>query len=106
MSEQQLLDAVLDLAKVLHWRTLHIRPARTDKGYRTPLQGDGVGFPDILACKGTRIIAAELKTGKNKFTPAQVDWFGALADAGVATHEWRPADWHSGEILRVLSGQP
>ena len=106
MSEQMLQDAVIDLAHAFNWRVAHFRPALTAKGWRTPVSADGAGWPDLILCKGKRIIAAELKSARGKFTVAQVDWFQALAEAGVATIEWRPADWHSGEILRVLSGRP
>jgi hypothetical protein len=107
MSEDDLLRCVLDLAKLYGWRTLHIRPARTAKGYRTPLQGDGVGWPDIFAVKGDNVVIAELKTEKGKTTPEQEAWLAALYyHCDNEPMIWRPADWHSGEILRVLSGQP
>ena len=61
--ENQLLDAVLALAKVYGFRTVHWRAAKTAHGWRTPVQGDGKGWPDLLLVKGRRIIAAELKIG-------------------------------------------
>lgn len=102
MSEDQLLSAVLDLAKLYNWRTLHIRPARTEKGWRSPVQGDGKGFPDLLMVKGRRLIAWELKGLRGTPSDAQMEWLIALA--GVAqTAIITPQHWHSGEILRVLS---
>lgn len=45
MTEAQFTDAVLEYAKVCGWRSIHLRPAKTEKGYRTAVQGDGKGFP-------------------------------------------------------------
>lgn len=98
MSENDLLRCVLDLAKVYGWRTFHARPAMTAKGYRTPVQGDGKGFPDLVLAREGRVIFAELKVDGGHPTADQVRWLIALAG-----YLWRPADWHSGEILRVLS---
>jgi len=52
MTEQQLLDAIVQAAKLHGWMVAHFRPALTAKGWRTPMQGDP-GFPDlVLARKG------------------------------------------------------
>jgi hypothetical protein len=100
VTEDDLLSAVLDLCKVYGWRTLHIRPARTDKGWRSPVQGDGKGFPDLLLLKNGRVILAELKDARGKVSDDQWKWLDEGMDL---SRVWRPADWHSGEILRVLS---
>lgn len=104
MTEDDLLRAVLDLAKVLHWRTLHIRPARTEKGWRSPVQGDGKGFPDLLLLNLNRVLAAELKGPSGKCTEEQLEWLYAFDEAGAETRIWSPTNWHSGEILKTLSG--
>lgn len=103
MNESDLLAAVLSVCKLYGWRTLHIRPARTEKGWRSALQGDGVGWPDLLMVR-VRILAVELKSDTGQVTDAQDNWLNVLTRAGVETHVWRPADWHSGLILRTLSG--
>lgn len=102
MSEADLLKGVLDIARVLGWKTLHLRPARTAHGYRTPIQGDGVGWPDVFLVRRTRLVAAELKAERGRMTDAQRDWLEALRDAGVETFEWRPADYPDrvAEVLR------
>lgn len=106
MSEDDLLGAVLSLCKLYGWRTLHLRAARTEKGYRTALQGDGVGWPDIFAVKDDRIVCAELKSDKGVLTDAQREWLFALS---LATHShtycWTPKDWDDGTILSILSGK-
>ena len=46
MTEEQLLTAVMDLAKFAGWRVTHFRPARTGRGWRTAVQGDN-GCPCV-----------------------------------------------------------
>jgi hypothetical protein len=101
MSEDDLLGAVLDLCRVLHLRTLHIRPAWTDKGWRTPVSGDGKGFPDLLIV-GNRVIVRELKAERGRLTPEQAAWLAVLYGAGVDAMTWRPSDWRSGRVMREL----
>ena len=94
---------VIDAARKTGWKVAHFRPAMTTKGWRTPVQGDGVGFPDLVMVH-PRFggIAAELKTGKSKVSPAQEAWLALFAGAGFRTFVWRPADWHSGAIQQEL----
>ena len=47
MSERELQDAVIQLARLLGWRVAHFRPAMTTRGWRTPVSADGAGFPDL-----------------------------------------------------------
>lgn len=107
MSEAQLTSAVLQLLDVLSWRAMHTRTARTVRGWATPLQGPtAVGWPDIIAVRGDRIIAAELKVRRNRLTPEQTAWLEALAAAGVEAHIWTDTDWHDGTIEAVLRRRP
>ena len=104
MSENELLAAVLDLARVYGWKTYHARPAMTAKGYRTPVQGDGKGFPDLLMVKGDKVVIAELKAEKGKTTPEQDAWLAALYyHCDNEPMVWRPEQWHDGTILKTLS---
>lgn len=103
-SEGDLLKCVLSLAKLYGWRTLHIRAARTADGYTTPLQGDGVGWPDLLMVRNRRMIAAELKSEKGHTTHEQEIWLHELGLAGAEVWCWRPSHWADGSILRTLSG--
>lgn len=102
LSEADLLRGVLDLCRVLGWRTYHPRPAMTRRGWRTPVQGDGIGWPDLAAVRGDRLVVAELKSERGRTTPEQADWLEALAAAGVEAYTWRPADYpdNIAEILR------
>lgn len=93
---------VLQACRDFGWTAAHFRPALTAKGWRTAVQGDGKGWPDIIAVKGDRLLAAELKSAKGKLTPEQEDWLGRLGEAGVEIYLWRPTDL--AEVLSVLSG--
>lgn len=98
MTEDQLLRCVIDLAHVHHWRVAHFRPARTERGYRTAVQGDGVGFPDLLMLRGGRMVVAELKGERGRLTTEQHDWIAAFdlflfPSEQKAVYVWRPAHW-------------
>jgi hypothetical protein len=58
------LLAMLPTPCAYGWRAAHFRPARTAKGWRTPVAADGAGFPDLVLVRRTRIVAAELKSGR------------------------------------------
>lgn len=91
-TEAGFTKAVLDLAKMHRWRAMHQRPAMTSKGWRTAISGDA-GFPDLVLVRGTRLIFAELKVGKNKPTTEQFEWLARLMGAGAECYVWRPEQW-------------
>lgn len=101
MTETELLDATLELAALFGWRSAHFRPARTAHGWRTPVAGDGKGWPDLILIR-ERILVAELKSARGALSAEQRRWLDDLARAGVEAHVWRPADWTSGTIEAVL----
>ena len=92
-SERDLLEQVIELAHLLHWRVAHFRPALTSRGWRTPVSGDGAGFPDLLLVRRARILAVELKSPRGRATEAQLAWLAAFSECGVETHVWQPSDW-------------
>ena len=101
MSESDLLQGVLDMSRALGWRTVHIRRARTALSWRTAVSGDGIGWPDLFAVRGSRIVAGELKVGRGRVTPEQAAWLDALRAAGVECHVWREADFPD-RVLEAL----
>lgn len=102
MTEEQLLRSVLDLTRWLDIFTHHCRPARTDKGWRTPIAGNR-GFPDlVLIGPFGGILWRELKSQRGRLDPAQVVWGDRLRAGGGDWDVWRPDDWLSGRIEREL----
>lgn len=93
--EGEFQDQVIKLARLFGWRVAHFRPAKTSKGWRTPVSADGKGFPDLVMAKSPLKIVAELKTDKGKTSPDQDEWLEALGpttDVCLVT-VWRPRDW-------------
>jgi hypothetical protein len=102
MDWQQFTEAVIGVAQALGWRVAHFRPARTAKGWRTAVSGDGKGFPDLLLARGDRLIVAELKTGRGRLTREQRAWLDAFAAVpGVTACVWRPKSW--AEMVELLT---
>ncbi len=126
MREDALSALIIDpehgLAPMLGWETMHIRPARTLKGWRTPTEGSlAKGWPDLVLVRtrDRRLIFAELK--RELEVPAPAQWevltiLGALAGVyrgaagqpllSISTHVWRPSDLRppveESTIYRVL----
>src|SRR4030067_717817 len=69
----------------------HFRPARTEKGWRTPVSADGAGFPDLVLVRD-RIVFAELKSEKRHMSEEQLAWASRITKAGGETYCWRPSD--------------
>ena len=101
LTEKEFLSQVLEYAKLMGWLRLHIRPGRTKGGWRTPVQGDGVGFPDCLFLRRNRLVVAELKMPKGILTDAQEEWLRRFDDVGAETYVWWPSSWP--EVERVLA---
>lgn len=99
ITEAEFTAQVIELARLHGWRTLHLRPARTSKGWRTPVQGDGVGWPDLFLVRGDVAIAAELKVGRNRVTSDQQAWLDDLCHAGVMVFIWQPEHWDTIEYV-------
>lgn len=97
VSERELQDTVIEMAQRLGWLVAHFRPAKTEKGWRTPVEADGKGFPDLVLVRvdpnGGRVIFAELKREGEKPNADQRMWLGTLKGCrGVETFVWRPSD--------------
>lgn len=101
-TEKQFTEIVIELAQRLGWKVLHIRPGMNRSGHwSTPIQGDGVGWPDLFMIRGRQRLCAELKVGRGKLTPEQEAWLGALSCADIPAYVWRPEDLET-EIVEVL----
>jgi hypothetical protein len=95
ISEAEFTSQVVQLFQLRGWMVVHIRPATTAKGYRTPYEGDP-GLPDIIASRLGRTILAELKVGRNKPTQEQREWLDASGG-----YLWYPSDWSEIEAVSM-----
>lgn len=104
-TEQQVLEA----ATMFGWRTAHFRPLLTKHGWRTPVSGDGAGFPDFVLVKGGRCVFVECKGKTNALEPEQKLWAAAfdavdLVNPGVTYAIVRPDDVE-GFVRSVLAAR-
>lgn len=97
-SEEELLANVIAEAHANGWLIAHFRPAKTEKGWRTPVQGDGKGFVDLVLGRNGRALHVELKSERGRLEPDQAAWLNAVG--GLL---WRPSDYISGRIAAVLA---
>lgn len=123
--EEPLQIDVVDAFRKLGWRVIHVRAAMVKcprckgaackkcKGrgysYRTPVMGDGKGFPDVLAIglgDPARMIAVELKSEDGTVEPEQSIWLDRFYAAGAETYVWRPRHWNNGEVQWILQHKP
>lgn len=77
MSEAALQDVAADFLRFRGWLVFHVRPARTERGWRTPGQYDAQGFPDLACARGGQVELIEVKSGRGKTTPHQDAWLTA-----------------------------
>lgn len=99
MTEEQFLQQILQLARLLGWHTAHFRAAKTSRGWRTAVSGDGKGFPDLVLTRD-RTIYAELKAARGKLSPEQEEWRDRLLLAGCEWYLWQPSQFE--EIASIL----
>ena len=101
-NEAAFTTQVIQLAQFCGWRVAHFRPARTATGWRTAVQGDGKGFPDLVMIRNGALIVAELKMPGGKPTQEQIEWLKAFDSIGCGrVNTWTPDDWP--EIERMLA---
>ena len=105
MTWQQWQITVEQMLQRLGYQVAHFRPAMNAAGgWRTPVSGDGKGFPDFLAIHKTtgRQLVAECKTGKGKLSKEQQAWLDYFRLAGVEVHEWHPDQYDA--IVEFVRG--
>ena len=120
MTEAQFTSWLVELAQRFCWRVYHVPfPARQVGGGRLVPEKRAAGFPDLVLVRvyeGTlynpRLIFAELKGEKGRFSADQDAWLGDLREVGsylcigqsrwnvLAVYRWRPSD--RDEIEKVL----
>lgn len=104
MTEAELQRAVIAWAKVRGWLVMHTRTAFSKGKFSTPIQGDP-GFPDLVLARAGTVLFVELKREKGTLTVEQQSWGRALGGMSATTPWfcWRPSDWSSGLIQKVLA---
>ena len=90
-SEAEFLRQILQLARLRGWRVAHFRAAGTAAGWRTPCQADAAGFPDLVLCRGKRLLWVEVKTDGGRLRGEQTLWLRALQAAGQTAIVWQPS---------------
>jgi hypothetical protein len=110
IDEENFMGQVTRLAEFMGWKWVHFRPARTRHGWRTPVSGPlGKGWPDLILIRARdhRLLFIELKAEKGKIEEEQAWLIAWLNDAfdgtTVEAHLWRPQDFDSGTIVKVLT---
>lgn len=98
MPEKMLQQHITDLCEARDWLSYHTYDSRKSKE----------GFPDLVAVKGYRLVIAELKREGEKPTFNQQRWLDRFGNISAITQQvevyvWRPSDWLSGEIQKVLA---
>lgn len=104
LTEAQWQEQVQQLARVLGWRTMHVRRS-IGKGNKWTTATSVKGWPDLTLWseRQQRLVFAELKTESGDVTPEQVEVLASLRAAGQEAYVWRPSDL--GRVRDVLSGR-
>ena len=102
-TEREFARNIADLAHMYGWTLAHFRAARTEHGWRTPVEFDGKGFPDCVLVQPVRRLVwfRELKARGGRLEAAQQRWYHDLSKAGANVDIWRPQDWD--DIVSALS---
>lgn len=104
-TEADLIRQIIEAGHLYGWLIAHFRGAWTVKGYRTAVQGDGAGFPDLVLVnerKG-KVMFVEIKSNSGYLNGNQKMWKMAIESAQYCKYYiWRPCDWD--DILKILRG--
>lgn len=92
IAEEAFQRTIIEALHMHGWTVAHFRPLqRHDGRYVTPVQGDGAGFPDLVAVR-ERVLFRELKTMNGRLSDIQQQWGEKLTEAGADWGVWRPSD--------------
>ena len=109
MKERDFQDQIIELAHLKDWTVAHFRTVRIQRKdgsvyYATPVQADGVGFPDLILLRPPRQVVIECKVDRRKPTVDQQIWLQLFEACGAEAYVWYPTDWD--EIERTLDKRP
>lgn len=93
MREEELEEHVRGACKALDVIRVHQLRSR----------GTEAGWVDDVLLGPHGALFRELKTARGRVSPAQESMHVVMRQAGLNVAVWRPADWHSGRILREIT---
>jgi len=97
VSEATFQRQVEDLLTIHGWATFHDLTGKTSGNAAK-------GFPDIIAIRGPRLIALELKTQNGRVTAEQTEWIARFDRVETTdAHIVRPADF---DVLEARLRRP
>lgn len=108
MKGKDLQRSVIELAHlhgfyVAHFASALVTGRDGNPRWRTPVQADGKGFPDLVLVRpGDRVIYVEIKGKGDSVRPDQANWHRWLASAGQDVFVWTERELNSGAINEVL----
>lgn len=88
VTEKEFMSQVTQLARLCGWLVYHTHDSRRSVS----------GFPDLILIRSERLLAIELKVGKNRATPEQHQWLSAFQGAGAVAAIWTPELWPQIEL--------
>jgi len=92
VTEKRFLAELIKLLELTGWRVYHTYDSRRS----------APGFPDLMAVKGPRLLALEVKTESGRLTPEQRVWLAELsAVPGVSAYVVRPGP-DLAELVSIL----
>ncbi len=112
ITHEELIKAIADAARKTGWKVAGFRTVSIQRQggknagsvyYETPVRFDGKGWPDLMLFREPEILALEVKVGKDKLKPEQLEWLQLMARCGVHCLVVREQDWIDGTILGVLA---
>ncbi len=103
--EKDFQEQVIDIAHLFHWKVAHFRPARTLRGWSTPVAADGAGFPDLclVNIEQERVVWIECKREGQKLSEQQQDWILALENSGQEVYVFHPSEFE--QVTELLRGK-
>jgi hypothetical protein len=105
-NESDLLEKVLQLARLQGWMVFHDRATNARRkcphcGHVLHQPRNEAGWLDLVLCDPSTysLYIVELKRETGKLTAAQGQWLNALDGMVVETKLWRPSDWGTIEAI-------
>ena len=95
MTEAELQQNVVDLARFCGWMVHHTHDSRRSEP----------GFPDLVLMHDhprPAVLFVELKTAAGRVSREQMEWLSMFDRVAETACVWRPEHWFSGDIEDIL----